>query len=259
MALGFYQVLIALGQTFNLGPVPHDFSDVFDYFQFIGVDWASFAYPVGCLDGYENTLLLVTAFSPLAVIACVLLTVWAAECRVKGRKKPSVAERLSSTTEFPKYSSATEASDTEAPGSHAAPSPVRRKSEPNPITHEPTSTATTSTQPQQGALTAPPSAEKRVTAVYVSLLIIYICMTSVSRAIFSTWVCELYEISGPGNTTSFLLKDPSVECHSHKHYESKAVAIAMLLLWPVRNRHRLLIRDLLYVWLCSTPHIAAYR
>ena len=225
MALGFYQVLVSLSQTFHLDPLPDDFAAVIGYFKFLGFDWTAFAYPVGCINGYENALLLITSLSPLTLVALVLLVVWTTECKAgisqAFRRKewppttPIRPSNIALTLESYRYS--------EAESSSRSPSPVHRTKR---------LPATRSRQLEQLAATTPPASKKRVTAVYISLLVIFICLTSVSRAIFSTWVCEQYEVS-PGKMISFLVKDLSVECYSEKHYTTVAVALAMLLLWPV--------------------------
>ena len=224
VALGFYQVLVSLSQTFNLEPLPDDFAAVIGYFQFLGFDWTAFAYPVGCITGNENALLLLTSLSPLTVVALVLLVVWATECKASlsqaARRRNSTPQRRSKVAILQlRYSNSR---DSKYESSSQNPSPVHRTKLP----------VTSSRQLQQVAPITPLASKKRVTAMYISLLIIFICLTSVSRAIFSTWVCEQFEVS-PGRTVSFLVKDLSVECYSKEHYTTVVVALVMLLLWPV--------------------------
>ena len=47
MALGFYQVLVAMEQIFSLEPIPDDFAAVMRFVAVFDVDWAGFAYPSG--------------------------------------------------------------------------------------------------------------------------------------------------------------------------------------------------------------------
>lgn len=190
IALGFFQVLVSFSQTFHID-LPEDIAALIGYFQFLTFDWTDLAYPAGCINGWENTLLLITSLSPLTVAACVLFVVWAMECKLCRANQI----RTSVVPITPNDS-----------GSRS-------------------STAVNSTPST--------SARKQVAAVCLSLLIVFICLPSVSRAIFSTWVCEQYEVAPGGEVVSFLLKDPTVECSSHTHNVSMAVAVAMLLLWPV--------------------------
>ena len=190
IALGFFQILVSLSQTFHID-LPEDIAALIGYFQFLTFDWTDLAYPAGCINGWENTLLLITSLSPLTVAACVLFVVWAMECKLcrVNQIRNSVVPIMSN--------------DRGSRSSTAAKS--------NPST----------------------SARKQVAAVCLSLLIVFICLPSVSRAIFSTWVCEQYEVAPGGEVVSFLLKDPTVVCSSHTHNVSMVVAVAMLLLWPV--------------------------
>ena len=190
IALGFFQVLVSFSQTFHID-LPEDIAALIGYFQFLTFDWTDLAYPAGCINGWENTLLLITSLSPLTVAACVIFVVWATECKLcrVNQIRTTVVPIMPNNS-----------------GSRS-------------------STAVNSTPST--------SARKQVAAVCLSLLIVFICLPSVSRAIFSTWVCEQYEVAPGGEVVSFLLKDPTVECSSHTHNVSMAVAVAMLLLWPV--------------------------
>ena len=220
MALGFYQVLVSLSQTFHLDPLPDDFAAVIGYFKFLGFDWTAFAYPVGCINGYKNALLLLTSLSPLTVVAFVLLVVWATECKAHlSQAHLSQAARKRGSTR--KRHSKIAILQSESSGQPSSPVHLTKKL---PVT--------SSRQLQHVAPITPLASQKRVTAMYISLLVIFICLTSVSRAIFSTWVCEQFEVS-PGRTVSYLVKDPSVECYSKEHYTTVVVALSMLLLWPV--------------------------
>ena len=193
IALGFFQVIVSLHQTFQID-LPKDIAALIGYFQFLTFDWVTdLAYPAGCINGWENTLLLITSLSPLAVAACVLFVVWATEnkrCRLTQIKEQVSVVPITSND----------------CGSR---SPTRVNSAPS------------------------ASARKQVAAVCLSLLVFFICLPSVSSSIFSTWVCEQYEVAPGGEVVSFLLKDPTVECSTHTHTVSMAVAVVMLLLWPV--------------------------
>lgn len=64
------------------------------------------------------------------------------------------------------------------------------------------------------------------------LLVIFVMLPSVSRTIFSSWDCVPYD-AGIEGTTSYLRRDHSVECGSDEHKNVVAVAIPLVILWPV--------------------------
>ena len=65
-------------------------------------------------------------------------------------------------------------------------------------------------------------------------------MPSVSRTIFSSWVCVPYDNyedgtapDGKPGVIAYLWSDPRVVCGSDAHTELKAVAVLFVMLWPV--------------------------
>ena len=72
----------------------------------------------------------------------------------------------------------------------------------------------------------------RLRIMSFGLLVIFVSLSGVSHTIFSSWACEQYEVR-PGQFTSFLVKDPSVECGSEEHTAIQAIAVGMSFLWPI--------------------------
>ena len=217
---------MSLDQTYYLSPLPDEFKTVMSYFSFFSFDLSTVAYPSGCLEtwfGYSARL-LVTSLPPFLIIACVLLIAYGSEFKARSRAFKNGLE-LKMDRRF-----ASERVSTTSPTflKNGLELKMKRK-----FTSERIST----TSPTRIASVVsseafPPPSSKPVRAVYSALLVVFICLPSVSGTIFSAWVCESYQVA-PGNTKSFLLKDLSVECGSSDHRAVQAVAYVLLAVWPV--------------------------
>ena len=71
-----------------------------------------------------------------------------------------------------------------------------------------------------------------VNALPMALLIIFVMLPAISRAIFSAWDCIPIDAGG-GDDTYFLRVDRSVECGSSEHRRITRLAIVLTLIWPV--------------------------
>lgn len=81
------------------------------------------------------------------------------------------------------------------------------------------------------------SLAKRVAlrSVPFTVLIIFMMLPSVSRSIFASWLCVRYG-SGPEGSDSyvhFMLRDSGTMCYSDRYYGITAMAIVLLVIWPI--------------------------
>jgi len=64
------------------------------------------------------------------------------------------------------------------------------------------------------------------------LLVVFVMLPAISRAIFSAWDCVPYD-SGPGESKYILRIDESVVCDSPEHRGITTLAIFLVMIWPV--------------------------
>ena len=223
VALGFYQVLLSLGYTFDLDPLPADYLMVISYFTFLDFDWSGLAYPVGCLTkGYHARLLLIS-LAPIFIAAGIMLIGW-------GRKSMHCSRMAHRFVQF---------EDTDMHERQLR----RRQSHVIELTDASASTSAQNDQLRQSSsgkasnrreMPAAASAENtQATVFYLVLVDIFTFLPNVSRAIFSVWVCVRYESAPGAAPVGFLRKDLSVQCDTDAHEELQALAAVLALLWPV--------------------------
>ena len=216
VALGFYQVLLSLGHTFDLSPLPADYLMVVSYFTFLDFDWSGLAYPVGCLSNGYHVRLLAISIAPFVIITGILLVVWGRRCT---RCNGVLAHR------FVQFDHPDEQERKERRrGSHVIELSTAR--EQNMIQ---------SSGREAEAIHEPPKTLKKeqTMAFYVVLIVIFTFLPNVSRAIFSVWVCVWYEDVPGAAPVGFLRKDVSIQCGTNEHDALQALAFALVLLWPV--------------------------
>lgn len=81
------------------------------------------------------------------------------------------------------------------------------------------------------------SLAKRWQARFVAILplvvfVVFLMLPSVSRTIFFTWVCVPYQ-EAPNSYVYYMRRDASVICHDDDHSSTVALAVVLVLLWPV--------------------------
>ena len=195
MALGFYQVLLSLGNTFDLDPLPTDYLLVMSYFSFLDFDWSGLAYPVGCLTSGYHGRLLVVSLAPIVIIAGILLVAWGTRRKwCSGMNTHRFMQFDDTATRNVHQSHAIELPETSLsagrveqfpPGSTSAREEVEQGAQPH---HSfGVEAGVVGEMPQTRS-----SKKEPATALYLVLMVIFTFLPNVSRAIFSVWVCVWY-------------------------------------------------------------------
>jgi len=198
MLVGFYQIIIAIENTYNVDPIPDNYISALVPFQFLSFDWSALVYPSSCLSGGFKARLLLVCIGPLlfmlglAILPIVGALVSALVVPVMAEVSATIKRTTSSVR-----------------------SPGRKTS-------------------RRSLASSQLSLGMAVLFGWIPfvLLVIFSFLPAVTNTIFATWSCDRFEASA-GESVYFMNRDLSVQCDTDEHDQIKAVAWYMIAIWPV--------------------------
>eukprot|EP00966_Prymnesium_polylepis_P325218 7381201-Prymnesium_polylepis.5 len=200
MLVGFYQIIIAIENTYNVDPIPDNYISALVPFQFLSFDWSALVYPSSCLSGGFKARLLLVCIGPLlfmlglAILPIVGALVSALVVPVMAEVSATIKRTTSSVR-----------------------SPGRKTS-------------------RRSLASSQLSLGMAVLFGWIPfvLLVIFSFLPAVTNTIFATWSCDRFEASA-GESVYFMNRDLSVQCDTDEHDQIKAVAWYMIAIWYVQH------------------------
>lgn len=251
--VSFFQILTVLPTIYSVS-MPDFYTEWMRVFNWVNLDFLSFVVPSKCITGSNVTALALKALVPLGLIAAWFLIVLLTLAYRKARS--SSLGRLGVVAEIEPTSSPAVASSSGGSGHLAVPS-TPTNTTPR-LSREGISSRTFSRAlgviPRSLSLTGsgrssaasdiitgasngmPPGSllySTVLSALPLSLGLLFCFFPSVSSDIFLSWSCISFEKDGPGSSVEYLRTDLSLECGIAAHNELIDVAWVLLVVWPV--------------------------
>lgn len=252
-AVTFYQIMMSLDESFDLEPLASEYSDLISVFKFVEIDWSVQAYPKGCLVGGYTARLLMVAFAPIGILVAFpiallfAIVIWMAVekfcCSGSGppphtgghptsissrdRRKSSVFTQATQMIQIATW----QRRPSEPPSSQA----IRTAGGDEKLSCRLSGRSNRDSISGSGSLAYEQVGKwttRLLSVLPMALFVIFIMLPSVSRTIFAVWDCKPYK-TGASTSISYLRRDLAVLCGGNEHNRMTALAVILVLVWPV--------------------------